>query len=505
MEDLIAKFSEIFQGLKGAFGKYTPIETTSAYGNQKVDGDTEFLKRQITVEDWRDHIGGIAGIGVVPINQDNMVMFGAIDIDDYSVDLVSINNNIFKHELPLIVCRTKSGGAHLYCFTTKWMPAKEMRERLRDFASFLGFGNAEIFPKQVKIMVDRGDIGSWINLPYFDANNTQRFALDRSGVPIKGLSEFIRFVHRQRQDPKDLKRIQVKVEDILEGGPPCLNRILDQGGPNEGQRNKTLFNIGVYLMKAYPDEWVAHIDNWNQKFNEPLSSGEVETIKASLRRTKYNYQCSEVPLKTYCNSLKCRSCKFGVATGSDIPLLSALSVLKTDPPMFFIDVEEGDRLSLSAEQLQNPRLFQRVCMEKLHKIPPIPKAEVWRDLLVPLFETANVIDVPAEMTTAGMLMEVLEDFCLSQISSEEEEAILQGKIYNDEHYHYFRMKDFRDYMIRKKLDIKQNRVTMIFRDSKVEPTEMTIKRKFIRVWRVRRFTKPGKYTIPESLKTNEPY
>ena len=40
-----------------------------------------------------------------------------------------------------------------------------MRAKLKLIASALGFAKAEIFPKQDYIRVDRGDTGSFLNLP----------------------------------------------------------------------------------------------------------------------------------------------------------------------------------------------------------------------------------------------------------------------------------------------------------------------------------------------------
>ena len=40
-----------------------------------------------------------------------------------------------------------------------------------------------------------------------------------------------------------------KSNEILPGGPPCLQELLSQGPLGEGSRNNGLFNIGVYLKK----------------------------------------------------------------------------------------------------------------------------------------------------------------------------------------------------------------------------------------------------------------
>ena len=66
----------------------------------------------------------------------------------------------------MIVCRSKSGGAHAFLFTKEFVPATVMRVKLKLIASAMGFAGVEIFPKQDYIRVDRGDTGSFLNLPY---------------------------------------------------------------------------------------------------------------------------------------------------------------------------------------------------------------------------------------------------------------------------------------------------------------------------------------------------
>jgi hypothetical protein len=48
-----------------------------------------------------------------PINQDNLCKFGALDIDTYDLDHKALGAKIRKLKLPLLHCRSKSGGAHL--------------------------------------------------------------------------------------------------------------------------------------------------------------------------------------------------------------------------------------------------------------------------------------------------------------------------------------------------------------------------------------------------------
>ena len=52
-----------------------------------------------------------------------------------------------------------------------------------------------------------------------------------------------------------------------------------------------LFNIGVYLRKAYPDSWESEILTYNMEFLEPpLPLNEVNIVPKQLERKDYAYK-----------------------------------------------------------------------------------------------------------------------------------------------------------------------------------------------------------------------
>ena len=57
------------------------------------------------------------------------------------------------------------------------MNAGDFRDKAAEISSALGHGRCEIFPKQEQILVERGDVGNFINLPYFDSEQTLRYAI----------------------------------------------------------------------------------------------------------------------------------------------------------------------------------------------------------------------------------------------------------------------------------------------------------------------------------------
>ena len=173
------RFAAIFDGLKLAYGTYR-IDRKQANG--KNVGKATVVQEPRTAALWEGHLSGKgAGVGIIPINETNDCKWGCIDIDQYPLDHKGLIERIRKLKLPLVVCRSKSGGAHLFLFAKEWVPAKIMQTTLNQIAAAMGYGGTEVFPKQVKLFLERGDVGNFLNLPYFDADGGLRYAFNDDG------------------------------------------------------------------------------------------------------------------------------------------------------------------------------------------------------------------------------------------------------------------------------------------------------------------------------------
>ena len=114
--------------------------------------------------------------------EDNSCRWGCIDIDEYNFNHTSLIKSIRNNKLPLIVCRSKSGGAHVFLFTKENIPASLMQSKLKQMAIILGYEGSEIFPKQTEILVERGDTGNFLNLPYYNEMKGLRYAINDNGA-----------------------------------------------------------------------------------------------------------------------------------------------------------------------------------------------------------------------------------------------------------------------------------------------------------------------------------
>ncbi|MHA2122786.1 MAG: hypothetical protein ACW990_16435, partial [Promethearchaeota archaeon] len=61
---------------------------------------------------WENHINGVGpALGIIPITEANTCKWGCIDIDEYDFDHKALVTDIRNNNFPLVVCRSKSGGA----------------------------------------------------------------------------------------------------------------------------------------------------------------------------------------------------------------------------------------------------------------------------------------------------------------------------------------------------------------------------------------------------------
>jgi hypothetical protein len=173
------------------------------------------------------------------------------------------------------------------------MPAFEMQRYLKACASVLGEAGREIFPKQSEILIERGDIGNFLNLPYFGGDQTMRYAIKDDGTAAT-LDEFYTLYDRFVQAPGVTPPEEPKKPDHpIKDGPPCLQAICARGVP-EGTRNNALFAIGIYLKRSTPSAWEDELVAHNLKYVQPsLPNNELQTVIKQLQKKDYKYKCKD--------------------------------------------------------------------------------------------------------------------------------------------------------------------------------------------------------------------
>lgn len=439
----------LFEGFDSAHGTHGEM-TRNPDKNEKLEIKTTAttVRSMVTTELWDQHLEGRRPLGIIPTRRDNTCMWGCIDVDKYDLDLAAVVRQLREAKLPLVLCRTKSGGAHIYLFMAEPVPAIEIQAKLRDLAAMLGFGGSEIFPKQTRVLVDSGDLGNWLNMPYFAGDETKRYCVSEKGRGLT-LRQFLAVAEAARQTIDEMVglRATTPADDYFRDGPPCLQHLVSVGFP-QGTRNNGLFAMATLLKKKEPDAWEDRLEDINQRhFNPPLPSPEVQQVLKSQKGKDYKYKCGDMPLTSHCNAGLCRTRKFGVGSSGTLPAMGSLAVLNTDEPIWFLDVG-GDRVELTTNELQNPILFQRKCMESIHQVVPILKRETWQAILQGLVENLTKIEAPVEVSLSGQFMEHLEAFCSDRQQAQTVDEILLGKPWTDTAVGrvYFRLRDVQEYL-----------------------------------------------------------
>ena len=440
------KFKNIFEGLKIAYGQYQKGERN---GNGKQQGKAFIVRKNVSDDLWENHLQGKGpALGIIPIREDNTCRWGCIDIDVYNLDHGSLIQSIRNLSLPLIVCRSKSGGAHVFLFTKEFISAALMQQTLKRIAKVLGHEGCEVFPKQTEILVERGDTGNFLNLPYYNETKGLRYAINDSGSSCT-LEEFYQLydVHACTEEQvKEIKFEEKKLEEAFPSGPPCLNKLATVGF-GEGSRNNALFNIAVYYKQAHPDTWEDKIVEANQSYMEPkLSNSEVQQLIKSVNRKGYDkYRCKDAPINAVCQSGLCRTKRFGVGYGEEeMPVLGNLTKYKSNPPQWFLDVS-GTRIELKSEQLYSPPLFALACLDQANLVVPVPKPKDWKQyFLKPMMQNLQEVEPLESLDPMNQLTGLLQDWTTNRQSARTMDDVLNKLPFTDENkeYTYFRMDDF---------------------------------------------------------------
>jgi hypothetical protein len=500
LTSLAEEFARIFAGLERSHGRY--VVPSGAKPNEKGKlHDTKWawtVHGPITQELWEGHLEGLHGIGVVPIRDDATCVFGAIDVDQYRdkdgkpLDLKALSAAVKRMGLPLITCRTKSGGAHLYLFLREPAPAELIRRKLMEWAEALGHPGVEIFPKQTRLASERDD-GSWINVPYQGGRRTVRYAIRSPGGEAMTPEEFVAAVKKAAVSPEDLPDVNPPGDefgDLLVGAPPCLVALATRGFGD--WQNNGMFSVCVYLRKRFGDGWEAKADEYNRRLMDPpLPAKDLMAIVKSVSKKSYSYMCKQEPISNVCNRQLCLTREFGVGGGSDDPgvVFGALEKLETEPPTYIWDVD-GARIELAVQDLMDQRKFQALAIAKLDKWPNMVKPGVWQGIVRDRLAKVKRIAVPDDATREGQFWLHLARFCTSRVRGKSLDEILMGKPYTDakEGRTYFVSADLFQYLAQHRFaGATEKEVFRFLRHRDVEHHFKVIKGKGVNFWSVPAF------------------
>ena len=459
------EYIEYFTGLQRSYGVCKIEDGYIDQETGKKKWKHEWAKIPVTNEDYQDHIKGIKSIGIQPCTDEGMARFGAIDVDKYPIDRKFYLDIIQDKELPIIPILSKSGGLHLYVFTTRLVKAKDIRDFLEEllFAFKLPQGT-EIFPKQTQLRSSDGTLsnGNFINLPY---NGDDRKALDVDGTTMS-FDKFVQTVKLNLVDPKNFKNIK---EDIvskeLKGGgeefndgPPCLQKLTKEVMTFTDGRDRFLYNYMVFAKKKYPDNWEDKIIEAARKYFEFDSSWTDVHVSQKIKswaKQKKGYTCNDSLLAPVCVKSVCVKRKFGVISDNKPrwPALTALQKLNIKPTpewYFTVEDEKGQTKQIHAKnihKIESQKELRALVMEQAHIVPPTIKANDFHEILKNLFEKHKLeIINPAEGTNpSDVLMDHINRY-INEPEAKKHTSFKSGRPLLDSEYAYFSYAAFYDDM-----------------------------------------------------------
>lgn len=475
------RFESLFTGLKRAYGYSRASKRRNAEG--KVQTFNKTVIGSLTTEKYRAHLTGEEALGVVPIDDGDVCQFGAIDIDQYDeLDHAALAAKLKENNLPLVVCQSKSGGAHLYAFFTQPTDAASVRNMLMRISVMMGQPGVEIFPKQTELASEQ-DVGNWINLPYFGGSRT---AIDSAGNTLT-LDQFLTSAEQNCID--DLEYLAVTTPEAFSDGPPCLQQLAQIKVPN-GARNNALVGFGTYARKKYPDEWEEVLEDYNRRYMDtPLSAEEVLNVIKSLRKKEYGYKCQDTPLCDHCSRELCLSRRYGIQPGSDDNAsvqIDGITKIDTTPPLWIVGVE-GRRIVLNTDELMDQNKFRKRVVERTNRFMSRMKAQNWDAMLKQKIEEVRVEEAPNDASDSGQLQDYLERWLTDHPLGTQRSQLLLGMPVEDGERVYFRSNDFFEFLQRNRFSqMTKPEIWTALRDNEhISHSQLNVQGRCVQVWIVK--------------------
>ena len=475
------RFATLFKGHEERYGRYELAGRKNAKG--KEEGQAKTIDSPITEKDYASHVSGKYGIGVIPLQgepgKDGIVNFAAIDIDVYKEE-EQTKKKLTPEEVaratggtPLIVTRSKSGGIHVWLFSKRGVLARNAVEYLKYQAANLGVAGTEIFPKQTE-RHSLGDIGNWINLPYF--GDTRKAVIPREVDKITtyyepDLERFLDIAEMSAEvvtddwlidntDPVG-SRVSTddKKEELFLDGPPCLQRLI-AGMPHErpkierdykegkitedvyhkrmnatnpqldeGARDTTFLNVAIYLRnRMFPTERDAKLEQaevtelikalnavhskWvAEKGDNGETANAIPRLAKQAASGKYGYHCTHEPLKSFCRASLCSKRDFGITDHrNDNHGIEGLTVVKSSERQYYMTVN-GKRIYIpDAKTLNHQGLFATAVLNQTDRMWTVMQDARYRAMMDGLLNNAGEIEPPPDSDEIAIGLNALHEF-----------------------------------------------------------------------------------------------
>lgn len=451
---------------------------------------TEYKDLTLTQYDAHLRADG-PGLGIIMLLDDCNVVFGVIDHDDRAMDHVAFDKLIRTLDLPLVMCRSKSGGGHFYLFLAEPTDPVLVRDRLVEYGALLRLPPAtEIFPKQTQ-RVDDADVGSWINLPYYagltDMEPHRPAMINEEWV---GLVPFLDYAESKRvADVSGHSILPVPTSAQFIDGPPCLQFFEAEGGFPSGSKKNGMFSVGVYLQKVDPDGWEDQMEGYNQRMAQ-LTAPELVQLTKSLGKKSYQYKCNDQPLSSVCQKGLCKRRKYGV--GGDLPgSHSASSYEITDVTKY--EVEGGDpiwvlelngtRIQFTHADFYDVNRFNMKCLASADIVPAKVNQARWKEYAEELAQRASKVPSPNEASATGQTWALINAFLDEAPRTSERIGLVTGKTLLEAGRIHFRSPDLYRYLREQRIPLgSEHEMWLLLRRRDGDHGRWNVRGRFISYW-----------------------
>ncbi len=455
-------FKDLFIGNIHNYGKHK--YSLSESGVKEQGTNQTVTNKLVTMIEYKQHLNGKAGLGIIPINEDSKCKFAVIDIDVYNQSFEPYLNAIERHNFPLVPFYSKSGGLHIYVFFKTFVKVTDAVQRLTNIARILGITlfvkkykkeSLEIFPKQLKLA--NGQVGNWINLPYFNAEHTKQ-GLIKNGKMLS-FNEALTVIQSKLTTIEELDTV---INDLpFNDAPPCLQTLylLNLLDENNG-RNNYLFSFGVYLKKKDENYFEQSLTEINNSLKIPLDIKEVEnTVLSSLRKKDYTYKCTIAPCLDFCDKKVCQKRKYGIGKEGGYfsnLIFGEMTQYEASEPYYEwqVKITEDEKFKLlrfkNEDEIIKQDTFLKLCFRKLHFLPFKMKQVEWFKLVNQNLTTLTIVNISSADDTSPLVRfkHLFYDFLTSRASAATRNQILANRVFFDaeEKRYYFRTKDLVNYL-----------------------------------------------------------